>query len=366
MRSSIKVLHIITSLNVGGAEMMLYKLCQGKKKNRSYVVVSLAKGGALSEKIRSLDIKVISLGLSCTNFFYKIPYLLFMIMREKPQVVQTWLYRADLLGGVLAYIARVPKIIWSIRQSNLDLPWYKYLIVKACAVLSKHIPTIIISNSNRGLDSHKKIGYDFSKMRYIPNGFSMPSKVDEKYSSQLRLGIDNKKGAIVLGALGRAAKSKNFSALVKAISMVDSAKDFYLVIAGRGVDSDPILNDLLQRYNLKSKVILKEQQLNTQTFFSAIDFFILPSLYEGYPNVLGEAMSYGLPCIVTDAGDAYEVSGRANIKVINHTPAAIAEGITAALNLSSQCYGEISQENKKRIVDNYHIENIVEQYERLC
>ena len=145
----IKVLHIITGLSTGGAEMMLYRLLAALKgSDLEPVVLSLTTVGPVGEKIKDLGIPVYSLGMGKrfrdAALFFK---LVKLVKKHDPDLVQTWMYHADLVGGLAAKIAGYNNVLWGIRNNNLELDAVRVSTIwtaKLCAKLSSLFPNKII------------------------------------------------------------------------------------------------------------------------------------------------------------------------------------------------------------------------------
>ena len=114
-----KIMHIITGLELGGAETMLYKLVSSMDKTAfQNIVVTMTNLGPIGKKMVADGIRVevlkMTRGLPDPRYIFRLAGLM---KHEKPDLVQTWLYHADLLGGIAAIIAGIP-VVWNIRQSE--------------------------------------------------------------------------------------------------------------------------------------------------------------------------------------------------------------------------------------------------------
>ncbi|MHB9020068.1 MAG: glycosyltransferase, partial [Minisyncoccota bacterium] len=173
----IKVMHVITGLSTGGAEMMLARLLSSVERNSvTPSVVSLTNMGEVGTSIEAAGVAVQALGISRRMPSPKALYRLRSTMREfDPDVVQCWMYHADLLGGIAARSLGIPAI-WSLRQSNLSreansMP--TLLTMQLCARLSSRVPARIVCGSEAARRAHLGIGYSGERMVVIPNGFDL-------------------------------------------------------------------------------------------------------------------------------------------------------------------------------------------------
>ena len=169
-----KILHIITGLGDGGAELTLYKICKYDKSNK-HIVISLKDKGKYYSLLNKLGIEVYCLNM---NFFsiHKIFFLIKKIKILKPNIVQTWLVHADFLGGIAARLAGNKNIIWNVRYSNIEINKSKLstvLTIKMLSRLSYIVPLSIIIVSKRAKKIYEKKGYDIKKLKFIPNGYNL-------------------------------------------------------------------------------------------------------------------------------------------------------------------------------------------------
>ena len=110
------ILHVISSLDQGGAEASLYKLLLSMDRSHYNILVIVLRGqGYYSSKIEDLKIKIFYLNISKFNLLIKMLACINIIKKIKPDVVQSWMYHADLFGGVCAKLCGVKKIIWGVR-----------------------------------------------------------------------------------------------------------------------------------------------------------------------------------------------------------------------------------------------------------
>src|SRR5690606_6938656 len=135
-----------------------------------------------------------------------------LLKKIKPDIVQTWMYHADFLGGLAAKSLGIKKIIWGIRTTDVTQGASKLTIVlrKICAILSHSIPTDIVCAAHVSKDVHIKVGYDVSKMHVIPNGFELEKLVaTEEDRNKIRQEFNIPRDAIVIGSVGRFNVVKN-------------------------------------------------------------------------------------------------------------------------------------------------------------
>lgn len=317
MNVSKKVLHIITGLNDGGAEGVLTRLCLHSKGVR-HVVISLMDSGKYGPVLQAAGITVYCLGLNPRKpSLFKLYGLIKLIRDERPDVVQTWMYHADLLGGIAARLAGIKRVFWGIRMSSLEKGKSTRLtlwIVRLCALLSSWLPEAIICCANKALTVHASIGYAAAKLRVIPNGYDLTCfKPDVAAGEQVRHELGLCENELVIGKVGRFDPLKDHFNLLDALALVAEQQiHFRCLLVGKGLSPDnAVLVARIVKLGLQDRLLLLGQRTDIPAVMNALDLHVLSSLSEGFPNVLAEAMACGTPCVSTDVGDALEIIGDA-------------------------------------------------------
>lgn len=366
-----KVVHVIIGLNVGGAELMLKRLVLYSQQNRKFHhdVISLTDLGVIGRDLKEAGIRVYTLNMRSALSIFSIYFSLRKLLKEiKPEVVQTWMYHSDLIGGLAAKSIGINNIIWGIRNTELDSNSgiIKKTIRKSCALLSYKIPKKIICVANKAKTSHENIGYCEEKMLVIPNGFdihrfNVNNELRYKYRDELKVGHDR----LVIGNIGRFTPAKNQVNFIKAcLLLLKKGYDFDVIIAGRDISLNNFEIKQLVGDKKNFKVIGEIDQ--PEKFYNAIDVFCLSSITEGFPNVLGEAMATKRICLTTDAGDAKEILGNCGYHINDFTSDEIAKSIE--INILSKKYSTIKKLGeiaRLEIIKKYSLEKIVSDFEKL-
>ena len=285
-----KVIHIITGLGDGGAERTLFKVCKYDLLN-DHIVISLKGPGKYYSLLNKLGIEVYCLNI---NFFsiYKFFFLMKLLNKLKPDVVQTWLVHADFLGGMAARLMGIKNIVWNIRYSNFKVGKAKLatiLIIKILSKLSFLIPKIIVIVSKRAKKIYTIEGYDKKKFRFIPNGYDLsilkPLKI-KKNSFQKRIKI--KKLVPLIGNVARYDQKKDHLNLLNALSLIRRKNiDFFCILIGSNIDNNNIiLTSEIKKLKLSKNVKLLGQDDNILQVMNGLDILVQSSRYgEGFPNV---------------------------------------------------------------------------------
>lgn len=271
--------------------------------------------GKYGEKLIEQDIELYTLNMPQGKITWDgIKKLYKIVTFTKPEIVQTWMYHADLIGGIVAKLAGVKKIIWGIRHTTHDKKSTSLstrIVTKLCAYLSYIIPTKIVSVSFKGVEVHQHIGYKKDIFEVIPNGYDISNiKADKDSGLKIRNEFNIEKEQILIGMVGRYNPQKNHVGFIQAMSMLNEV-DFKCLFVG--INCDYNNNNLLKQikdYGLEDKVVLVGKRNDIPDIMNALDIHVLSSSYgEAFPNVVAEAMACGTPCIVTDVGDAAYIVG---------------------------------------------------------
>lgn len=368
-----KILHIITGLSDGGAEAVLYRLCTLDKNNR-HRVVSLMNAGKYGPLLRQAGIAVDLLNMPRSRVTAKGLFRLWRILRhDRPDVIQTWMYHADLLGGVLARIAGIKQVFWGIRHSNIELSNNKYstvFIARLCALLSHIIPLRIVCCSHQAAQVHQKLGYDSKKITIIQNGYN-PAQFFPNPTANLQIrndfGIPT--DALLIGMVARFDKQKDHATLIAALGIIKKrGYDFLCILAGSGLVRENIeLTSLLRTHEVETHVLLVGPRSDIPNLMNAFDLHVLSSLGEAFPNVLAEAMACGTPCVTTDVGDAALIVGKTGWVAPTSDPVSLADSIILAVSSwqDKDSWREKQQACRTHIVANFNIDHMLQSYSKI-
>ena len=366
-----RVLYIITGLGTGGAEVMLLKLLERLDRRRyEPMVISLTTTGNIGPQIAALGIPVRALemvpGLPSPSVFLN---LLRLIRQFKPDIVHTWLYHADLFGGLAARLVGIKNVCWGIRSSSLGTAktyWMTRAVRRVCALLSYVIPQHIFLNSETASRIHASIGYARRKMCVVPNGFDLSRfQPDEAARSRVRASIGCPDDAPLAGMVGRFDILKNHSGFISAMALVrQQMPELHLVMVGKSVDHDN--KDLMRsvtQAGLSVNLHLLGARDDVPELMAALDVLVCPSHAEAFPNVVGEAMATGVPCVATDVGDcAYLIGDTGHVVPVGDV-SGLARSVEAVLKLPRMYRIELGRKARSRVADYFEIGYIVDQYE---
>jgi glycosyltransferase involved in cell wall biosynthesis len=366
----IRICHIITDLDAGGAERALVNVVSRLDPSRfRNEVISLIKPGIFGRDLRMAGIPLISLGLqrgrpTLSSLLNVVRHL----RRSRPTILQTWLYHADLLGLFAHYFSPSTRLLWNVRCSDIvnssessHLRWITGLLAR----LSDR-PDAVIVNSKRGQVFHEEIGYRPRRWIEIPNGVDTQRfRPCLHQREELRSFLGIRTNGPVIGLVARYHPMKDHQTFLQASAkFVSDHPDACFVLCGTNCDrQNEDLNRLISQAGLSGRVILLGCREDTETIYPAFDLATLSSAFgEGFPNVLTEAMASGVPCVATDVGACREIIEGHGLIVPPRDPAALAQAWKSMLAGPMEL---LARNARARACKHYGIERICEIYESI-
>ncbi|MCG6941965.1 MAG: glycosyltransferase [Thiohalocapsa sp.] len=370
-----RILHVITDLSVGGAEAMLCALLSATDRSRAQpAVLSLLDGGELVGRLRDLDVPVQSAGVQPgLRAGLSLMRLRPLIGASRPDVVQTWMYHADLLGGLAAALSTKAPVVWGLHNSDLDKRRTKLstrAVVRVNARLSHWLPRKIISCSERAAQLHTGLGYDASKFVVIPNGIDTTLyRPAAGARSEVRRVLGVPPDALLVGMVARFDPQKDYENFVRAAAAVAGrVPSAHFLLIGRGCDEhNAELGGWLDAHRPhRNRFHLLGLRGDVPRLLQALDLCVLSSAYgEAFPLAVGEAMSAGVPCVVTDVGDAAEMVGDTGRVVPPRNAVALADAMTSVLSLGEEARQALGRAARVRIEARFDLRVIAERYQAL-
>ena len=322
-----RVVHVIVNLEVGGAEIALLRLASFLR---------------LSKLLRD----------------------------RRPDVVQTWLFAADFLGGLAARLAGCRVLLWSIHSVEVSSVSSRAtrLFRTLNAKLSWWVPARIVSVASAAVRSHVEFGYDPSRFVVIPNGFDLQYLQPDPGARQLQravLGIGADE--LVIGWVGRYNAAKDCETFLRAAGLlIQQHPGLRFLMVGRQIDVANVeLMVAVRAVGLEGRLILSGEQRDVRPYYAAMDIFCMSSLTEAFPLVLGEAMCMGLPCIATDVGDSAMLLGEAGKIVPARSPRDLAEGLRDLVQMDAQQRAAMGEVARERAAAQFSLVASCERYQSL-
>ena len=362
------ILHIITTLERGGAEAMLVKMVGGLAPlGMRSAVVSLTGPGVYGPVLEAMGAPVWSLGLSRALPNPATLMQLRSILRQvQPDLVQTWLYHADLLGLLAARLAGVRPVCWNIRCADMDMSHYSWLtrlLPRLLARLSRQ-PEAVLVNSQAGLNAHRALGYRPRVWQVIPNGFDTALyRPDPVARAQLRAELGVPDEAPLIGLIARFDPMKDHATFLAAAALLATRRpDARFVLVGRGIEpGNPALAAALGE-PLAGRTHLLGARDDVPRIMASLDLGCLSSISESFPNVLGEAMACGVPCVATDVGDSAWILGETGRVAPPRDPAALAAALEVVLDGGPPLWCRLGNAARQRVEETFSLPVIARRY----
>jgi glycosyltransferase involved in cell wall biosynthesis len=365
-------MHVITGLDVGGAEMMLLRLLSVNKREWEPAVVSLIDEGTIGPRIAALGIPVYSLGMRRGRPNPVRALSLMSITRQfHPQLIQGWMYHGNLMASLAGAASqeRAP-VIWGVHQSLSDLASMKVLtraMIHLGAFFSRH-PATIIYVSQLSAKQHEALGYHPVRSVVIPNGIDCQVfRPDDNARRLLRaeLGIDT--DATLVGLVARYHPVKDHASFLRAAAQaVRNYPDLYFLLVGKDVTQEqPALRELIAEHQLQDRTFLLGERFDIPHITAALDIACSASRGEAFSIAVAEAMACGVPCVVTDVGDSAYLVGDTGVTVPPRNPAALTHAIGQLIDAGSAKRRELGMAARKRIESEFSLSAIVRRFEDL-
>ena len=367
----LRILHIIPDLCVAGAEMKLCKLLAATRKERfAPVVISMRDRGELHQRIEALGIPVYSLGIRGSLPGPRSIKRLVQIVRQTcPEVIHGWMYHGSLAAQFAASFApERPAVLWSVHQSLYSFAYEKWLtalVIRLDACLSR-APRRIVYVSKTSASQHEAIGYQKERTLVFDPGFDTekfaPSE-DARLSVRRELGLAD--DALLIGLIGRYHPVKDHANYLRAAeTLSQNHSNVRFVMCGKDVDQqNASLQALIRERRLKGQTLLLGERPDIERIVAALDIAVSSSCSEGFPNVVGEAMSSGVPCVVTAVSDLPEIVGTTGRIVPARNSVALAEGIEELISIGRAGRQALGAAARARIIERYSLELSIAQYE---
>jgi glycosyltransferase involved in cell wall biosynthesis len=373
IQTVIKVVHIITDLAPGGAEFLLYRILAGMDSARfENEVISLTDLDGLTGNIRAAGIRVRALGMrrSVPNPF-PVLRLCRWIRQSKAHVVQTWMYHANLLGGLAARMAGNIPVVWGIHQADLDPQWNKPLTLwtaKSCALLSRRLPRNIVFVSQSALQLHESVGYAADSMEVIPCGFDLNEfRPDPPARASVRSELGIGKDTLLIGMASRFHPQKDHHNFIQAAAHLHTMMpSVHFLLCGRGVArNNTQLAEWIAETGIQAHCHLLGDRRDTARLFAAMDIATSSSVSEAFPLAVGEGMACGTPCVVTNVGDSALMVGETGKVVAPRNPLALAAAWRELINAGPEARRSLGMAARRRIQRHFGLSGIVHRYQAI-
>ena len=368
---SIKVVHIITGLHTGGAEMMLYKIIKQNLDSYNYecIIISLIKPGNIGKKIQDLNVPIRTLNMNPGSIpSMKSVLLMFRIIGDfKPNIIQGWMYHGNLLSALSKIRFPSTRIFFNIRQTIYSLK--KEKIATATVIifnmLLSRLADKIIFNSHLSRKQHLSIGFSKANALVIGNGFDLDifrPNLDDRKAIRMQLKIENDE--LLVTHISRFHPMKDHKTLLKSIQLtIKNNNKIKFLLIGSGVINNIELERQAKNLNILDNIIFLGEKSDIAKILASTDLTVLTSAWgEGFPNILGESLASGVLCVSTAVGDSKLIINKYGFIASIGSYEQISSAILKALSMSYEERLKLGVMARSHIQKNYSIDKVYEEY----
>ncbi len=363
MKKVCRITYLITDLDIGGAENSLHQLVTHLNPQKfSPLVCSLSGEGKIADKLRDKGIEVVCLGAK-SKFDITVLFKLVNLLRhQKPDILHTYLFHANFVGRIAGRLAGISIIISSIRTMEKQKWHHVYLDMLTSWMVDKEICV-----SKDVEDFTKKYArVPARKLITIYNGINFADLHITKNAEDKRRELSISQFNPIIGTVGHLTVAKGLVYLLKAFKLVlEDFPDAYLLIVGGG-PQEKKLKRLAEQLEIVSSVRFLGFREDAMDIMNTLDVFVLPSLWEGMPNVILEACALGKPVVSTLVGGTKEIikDGETGFLVAPKDWQGFANSIKSILQ-NPQTRQEFGSRGKEFVDKTFSLDRMVADTERL-
>ena len=347
------MLHVIATLDQSGAEKQLVRTALGlRRAGHNVGVCCLARGGVFFEaELRDAAVPVTVLGKRGRFDLPVIGRLCRVIQGFRPEIVHTWMFCSNLIGRVAAIICRVPVVIGSERAADI---WKGRLHRLADRFLARRTAAIVTNAEALRNFCVDRLGLPAEKVAVIYNGLDL-AEFDARAAAGVSAPIPQRRGAVI-GVVGRLEEQKGHPYLLRAMAMLERA-EAELWVVGRGPAEDRLRREAVD-LGLANVHFLGHRD-DVPGLLRQMDILVLPSLWEGMPNAVMEAMAASRPVVATAVHGTPELvdDGVTGILVPARDPRALCAGLRRLLG-DGDLRRRMGEAGRRRIAERFSEERM--------
>jgi len=380
----INILHIIGSLNTGGVQKLILQLSQSQclKKYTHNVLCTILSVDNYRYAYEKYNITILSLPfkfapissipfkldkiiryLFSKLYFFRLWYYLFI---SEFEVIHTHIH-SQIISQILASVLSGKRMIWTI-HGEYSMGRFTLWIIRILLSILPSTKFQIIADSISALHSTLPFtGNNFKPDNIIPTGINLKPYLQEYDQSLIREKYNIKDDTILIGSTGRIVWEKGYDQLLSLLENYDfGEKIFYILVAGDGSLRNKFIKRI-EKNKLESHITFIGNIKNIPEFLSALDIYIQPSVTEGFPLSVLEAMATGLPIICSDAGGLKEMinNNTIGIKYKSEELNSLYQMLCKLLSMKPNKLLELGRNARKEVVKKYSIEIIAKQYYKI-
>ena len=360
-REPVRIAFCITDLDSGGAERALVQLVTGLDRSRwEPRLFCLSGEGILAEELFRADVPVACLGAKSSRN----PWVIFRLARAlrdfRPALLQTYLYHANIAGRFAGRLARVPVIVSGIRVAERRSRFRLWFDRVTRGMVDHHVcVSEAVATFSR---QHSRLSGE--NITVIPNGVDAELFAGAEPIDLTEFGIPQEAQTLLF--VGRLDPQKDPFVLLQAMELLTrSQPELHLLFVGDGPLQEDLMLQVVDR-ELNRQIHFAGRRDDVANLMKACDLFVLPSRWEGMPNVVLEAMAAGLPIVATEVEGTTELlaENQTGLLVPPKSPSALAEAVGALLRDPKQAQG-MGNRAQQLVVKCFTWNNVIERYDEL-
>ncbi len=358
-----KVLFVITELEIGGAEKQITELSlRLKKRGWDVSVISLKEEGYFAPRLRQGRVPVVALKMRKLSFLKGFAELKRYVKNWKPALIHTHLFHPNVMLRLVKLLIKFPSLVCSVHsiREGGNLRGLMYRLTDGWCNLVSFV-------SRKGMERYiRKHWVRREKAVWIPNGVDVDvfrPEYNGKKEKRKKMGFGDE---FLWLAVGNLRRPKDYPTLLNAFRIVlETRPDSFLLIAGEGPLRKELV-ELTRKLGLEQKVFWLGKREDVPDLIRIADGFVMSSLWEGMPNVLLEAQASGLPAVATSVGDVewMILEGQTGFVVPPSNPEALADRMVFFMNLPPDLREEMGKKARSFVLKNFSMEKIVDRWEQ--
>jgi glycosyltransferase involved in cell wall biosynthesis len=367
----IKIAHISTGLETGGAEVQLIRLLEKFDKTKfEMIVISLDKETYLADKIRNeLKLPVYSLTLKQNPFNIRKAYSI--LKAFNPDVIHGTMYEGGVVGTLFnKFLPKKPPVIWTVHEGLEHYrtePLRKQLQLRAWSLIS-NLPECMMYVSHLNCEQHLDWGFKNRKALVMTNGVDTQTfKPNLSARIKVRESLGIPQDAFVIGITARFHPVKNHVGFLRGAALLNKTHpDVHFVMVGTDIDeNNSALTEIINANNLQNNVHLLGNREDIPDIVNAYDVAALTSLGEAFPLTLGEAMASAVPCVATNVGDNKFIIQDTGRVVPANDDQALATAWQELVEMDKASFKALGNAALQRALDNFTLKEQVQAHETL-
>ncbi|MBN1446037.1 MAG: glycosyltransferase [Candidatus Omnitrophica bacterium] len=359
----IKVCYVIGTLEIGGAERQLLKLIKNIDRTKFSPVLIALRSGALKEEFEKA-VKAIAIGKKHKVDIFFLIRLITALKRERPDILHTFMFTSNTWGRIAGISAGVPVMIASERCVDVYKRRHHRLIDR---ILLRRT-FCVAANSSAVKEFYQRTErIPESRITVIRNGVDMEEFKSAEPSFALKQELGIEKAEFIVGAGGRFTEQKGFMNLLKAVpAVLEKCRDAFFIFVGDG----PLMDDFrsyAKEKKIERNIIFTGYRKDILRIFAQCGVIAVPSLFEGMPNVVLEAMALKKPVLGTDIPEISELvkdGDNGFLVPVKDNADAIAEKIILLYRNPGLCRS-MGEKGHKEITERFSLAGMVRGYEKL-